>query len=285
MIESKLKGMTNQYQDVSTIISDMMFKFRSINRTGSLTLYDVCCDKAKQTVRSPVIKYQTADRVFTAISLFDRRADKTKGSTKKKRGEQSPTALVYRGEIEINFDEKFINYSSLWKDQEFGRKKISTAFTKLFGSDGNIKAVGLPSRARHIVIGGERNLCQAYEIDCHGFISHLSTTGYNSNHPEADTGVFYSLYSYLEQHGSSNSPQTIIIDCPETDCGTIVLYKNTKIRQLLTRNSVKLFCKLHDQLIDQTGKKAKEPKKRVSIEEQRVRSEGYYVILNRLVQQ
>ena len=163
------------------------------------------------------------------------------------------------------------------KNESLEERKSRLPLQSFFGSDGNIKAVGLPSRTRHIVIGGERSLYQAYKIDCHGYISHLSTTGYNSNHPEADTGVFYSLYSYLGQHGSSNIPQIIIVDCPETDCVTILLYKNTKIRQLLTRNSVKLFCKLHDQLIDQTGKKAKEPKKRVSIEEQSVRSEGYYV--------
>lgn len=74
----------------------------------------------------------------------------------------------------------------------------------------------------------------------------LNTGILKSKHPEADTGVFSALKCFAEAYGSTCG-SSIIIDCPETDCITILLYQFTAIQSLLNQHGLKLFCRMHDQ--------------------------------------
>ena len=57
------------------------------------------------------------------FDVFDRRADRTKGATERNKGDAAPTALDFSANLEILFGEKIPNYSSQWKDREYGRKE------------------------------------------------------------------------------------------------------------------------------------------------------------------
>ena len=70
----------------------------------------------------------------------------------------------------------------------------------------------------------------------------------------------------------------VIIECPETDCMNIVLYKYNEIKSLLHSHQVKLFCKLHDQLIEvATGKKAKASSKCKTLTDQTIQKQEFYL--------
>ena len=89
----------------------------------------------------------------------------------------------------------------------------------------------------------------------------------------------------MEQHGDQVSGSTIIIDCPETDCVNVVLYKYSQIKSLLNGKRIRLYCRLHHQFIEKsTGKKAKASKKRKTINEVSVTKEEFYLDFEMLVQ-
>ena len=141
----------------------------------------------------------------------------------------------------------------------------------------NIEKVGLWDGIRHIIIGGVGGSCAAYQVK-KGEIVYLDVDKYNSLHPEADTAVFYSLKTLLEHHSAEVIGSTVIIDCPETDCVNVVLHKYASIKSLLDTHQIKLYCKLHDQLIEKaTGKKAKASQKRKTIDEQSVTTEEFFL--------
>ena len=73
-------------------------------------------------------KYGTTGQTLTVVDVFDRRADRTKGATERSRGDAPPTALDFTANVEVDLSEIITNYSSQWKDREYGRKKIRTAY-------------------------------------------------------------------------------------------------------------------------------------------------------------
>ena len=69
-------------------------------------------------------------------------------------------------------------------------------------------------------------------------------------------------------YNRSEKGKSIVINCPETDNVTILLLKHTLIRKLIVTNSIKLYCSIHNKLVDfKTGKPTKKAKEGDSVEE------------------
>ena len=188
--ETELYKETSKHSNVSCLISDGMFKFRDCSLKHKASLKDICKSKALQVVKSNFSKYANGEKVFTIVTVFDRRADRTKELTESQRGESPPTAVNYNAKMEINYDEMMVNYASQWRDREFGRRKIITAYSGFFKDKTNVESLNFPPGSHYIVVGGEGKLCSATEIDRSSRCVILDEKPYNSLHPEADTGVF-----------------------------------------------------------------------------------------------
>ena len=167
-------------------------------------------------------KYGNTGKTLTVFTIFDRWADKTKEATEEKRGEAPPTILRYSAQMKTDFQETISNYRSQWKDRDFFRPKITNAYTSFFKAKENKMKLGIPPGSRYIVVGGDGCDCSAVKVDLKGEVQVTDPKPCNSCHPEADTGVFYCLKTFLAEHPEANGTQ-IIIDCPETDCLTICL--------------------------------------------------------------
>ena len=102
----------------------MMFKFGQLHKKGNLSLHDICDFQSEILLRKTAEKYRSSGKVLNVFDVFDRRADRTKGATERNRGDAPPTALDFSANLETNFDERIPNYSSQWKDREYGRKKL-----------------------------------------------------------------------------------------------------------------------------------------------------------------
>ena len=109
-------------------------------------------------------KYGTTGQTLTVVDVFDRRADHTKGATEQSRGDSPPTALDFTANDEVDLSEKITNYSSQWKDREYGRKKITTAYCHFFKKPNNINKIGMCGRVQHIVVADDGGSCTAYEL-------------------------------------------------------------------------------------------------------------------------
>ena len=117
---------TENHKKVVAVFIDML-KFRQINKKGVVKLSEICKNQANASVRRYKEKYGTEGNVLHIQEVFDRRADRTKGP-ERNREDAPPTALDYSSTIEVDLSEKFQNYASQWKNREFGRKKITTAY-------------------------------------------------------------------------------------------------------------------------------------------------------------
>ena len=120
-----------------------------------MSLQDICMSHARSTVRKTLEKYGTTGRTLTVVDVFDRRANHMKGATERSRGDAPPTTLDFTANFEVDLSEKITHYSSQWKDREYGRKKITTAYCHFFKKPNNINKIGICGRVRHIVVAGD----------------------------------------------------------------------------------------------------------------------------------
>ena len=268
-----LRQHTKNYKEVVAIFTNMMFKFRQTHKKGILRLEDLCKIQAAACVKKTKEKYGKPNKILHIQEVCDHRADRTKDATEQKRGDTPPTALDFSTLIDTDFSEKIPNYSSQWRDRGFGR---TTAYSTYFKKRENVTSLNLWDGVRHVITGEAGDLCTAYDVTKRK-VKYLDNS-YNCRHPEADTGVFYSSKAFFDQHGSANPNTTVIIDCPETHCIKIVLYKYDEIKSLLHSHQLKLFCKLHNQLVEEaTGKKVKASSKRKTVTGHTIDKQEFYL--------
>eukprot|EP00794_Sanderia_malayensis_P010665 gene10665-11794_t len=132
---------------------------------------------------------------------------------------------------------------------------------------------------------GHCGIFAAYTVDVIGNV-YLSNNDYGCYHPEADTVVFFALKRFLDQNPNVHN-NSIIIKCPEADNVTILLLEHYLINDIINDYAIKLFCAIHNKLVNvKTGKPTKKPKKDANVEEFRDMSSkvkmNFYIDVKRL---
>eukprot|EP00794_Sanderia_malayensis_P011535 gene11535-12728_t len=124
-----------------------------------------------------------------------------------------------------------------------------------------------------------------YTVDVIGNV-YLSNNDYGCYHPEADTVVFFALKRFWDQNPNVHD-SSIIINCPEADNVTILLLEHYLINDIINDYAIKLFCAIHNKLVNvKTGKPTKKTKKDANVEEFRDMSSkvkmNFYIDVKRL---
>ena len=199
-----------------------MFDFRKL-QIPTCSYKEMTSKIFDKTVLPIAKKYANTNRAFTLIQTFDRRADKTKGSTEVTRASAPVSPLEYSGyRADANY--LFKSFNTKWLDRDNGLQKIITTYTRMCQNQEFLMSKKLPSNFRHVVIGGNCGIFATYAIDWLGNIS-FPPDDYSCLQPEADTVVFFALNNFLTFNPSAFG-SSIIMSCPESDNVTILLLEH-----------------------------------------------------------
>ena len=262
--EDQLAEVTRSQSHVSCMIRDCMFDFRKL-QIPTCSYKEMTSKIFDKTVLPIAQKYANADRTFTLIQTFDRRADQTKGSTEVTRASAPVSPLEYSG-YRVDENELIKSFSTKWLDRDNGRQKIITTYTRMCQNREFLMSKKLPSNFQHVVIGGNCGIFASYAIDRFGNIS-FPPDDYSCLHPEADTVVFFALNNFLTCNPSA-AGSSIIMSCPEADNVTILLLEHHLISNIIDQYNIKLFCTIHNKTVDVKSKKpTKKPKESSTVPE------------------
>ena len=280
--EDQLKELTGNYKLVDCMIRDCMFDFRGAKvKSGSM---ENVLGNLYQRTASPYLTQfgGKSENQFTLIQTFDRRADKTKGSTEANRQSALKAPLVYSGQ-RVSMKDHVKNYATMWLDRENGRQKIITSYARFMGHGKKLRELHPPRNVTHIVVGGNCGIATQYSTDHFGDITAGDSIQYICNHPEADTVIFYVLKQYLESRQMKDDERTlVIVSCPEADHFSILLLCYKAILELLDKHRCDLYCAIHNRLVDSAKEPAEAPIKRKTVKDMSTYQMSYYVDVRKL---